>query len=121
MLPESGGGDLGRRLRGQGQAEPVDQQLQFGLGLGVAGQHDLAAVGRRQVNVDHLTGGEFFQRATCGQSRRERVQPARQGDLQGVGEEGDEDVGLDAPFVLVEDRPDGEVALEGSKRFLDIS
>jgi hypothetical protein len=43
-----------------------------------------------------------------------------EGDVQAVGEEGDEDVGLDARRLLVVDRPDGEVALQGSKRFLDI-
>jgi hypothetical protein len=47
------------------------------------------------------------------------VQPARQGDLKGVGEEGDEDVGLDAPFVLVEDRADREVALQVLERLFD--
>jgi hypothetical protein len=61
------------------------------------------------MNVDHLNGGEFFQCAACRESRRERVQPARQGDLQGVGEEGDEDVRFDAPFVLGEDRADREI------------
>ena len=30
------------------------------------------------------------------------------------------DVGLDPPWLLMVDRPDGEVAFEGSKRFLDL-
>jgi hypothetical protein len=118
-LAESGGGDLGRRLRRQSEPQTVDQQLQLGLGLSVTRQHDLAAVGGRQMNVDHLNGGKFFQCAACCESRRQRVQPARQGDLQGVGEEGDEDVRLDPLFVLVEDRPDREVALQVLERLFD--
>ena len=93
-------------MRRQGEFELVDQELQFGLGLGVAGQHDLAPVGGRQMDVDHLDGCELFQRAARGQSRRERVEPAREGDLKGVGEESDEDVRFDSLFVLVEDRAD---------------
>jgi hypothetical protein len=50
---------LGAAAR-QGEVELVDQELQFGLGLGVAGQHDLAAVDRGQMDVDHLDGGELF-------------------------------------------------------------
>jgi len=42
------------------------------------------------------------------------------GDVQTIGEEGDEDVGFDAPGLLMMDRPDGEVALERLKCFLDI-
>jgi hypothetical protein len=40
------------------------------------------------MDVDHLDGGELFQRAARGQARRQSVQPARQGDLQGIGEAG---------------------------------
>ena len=99
-------------MRRQSEPQTVDQQLQLWLGLRVTRQHDLAAVGGGQMNVDHLNGGKFFQRAACCESRRERVQPARQGDQQGVGEEGDEDVRFDASFVLVEDRADREVAFQ---------
>jgi hypothetical protein len=103
---------LGGRCARKVRRSPVDQQLQFGLGLGVAGQHDLAAVGRGQMDGDHRDGGELFERAARGQPRRERMELARQGDLQGVGEEGDEDVRLDPTLVLVEDRADREVALQ---------
>ena len=78
-MGQSGGGDFGGRLRGQSELELVDQQLQLGLGLGVAGEHDLASVGRRQMDVDPLDGGKLFQRAARGQSRRERVEPAASG------------------------------------------
>lgn len=119
-MGQSRGGDFRRRLRGQTELELVDQQLQLGLGLGVAGQHDLAPVGGGQMDVDHLDGGELFQRAARGQSRRERVEPARQRDLQGIGEEGDEDMGFDSAFVVMEDRADREVPLQVLERLLDI-
>ena len=43
-----------------------------------------------------------------------------QGDEQAVGDEGDEDVRLDALFTLMEDRPDREVVLEFLERLLDL-
>ena len=113
------GGDFRGRLGRQGQVHAVDQQAQFGLGFGVAGQHDLAPVGGRQMHVDHLDGGELRQRAAGGEAWGEAVQAAGQGDLQAVGEEGDEDMGFDAPFVVMEDRTDREVALQVLERLFD--
>jgi len=102
--------DFGRLLREQLELEPIDQEFGLWLGLGVSGEPDLAAVGGRQMNVDHLDGGELFERVTRGSAGWEGVQAAGQGDVQAVGEEGDEDVGFDALLVLVEDGADGEVA-----------
>src|ERR1039457_5106208 len=39
--------------------------------------------------------------------------------VQAVGQEGDEDVRLDAFFFLRKDRPDRQIALERFERFLD--
>ena len=39
--------------------------------------------------------------------------------LQAIGEEGDEDMGLDALFVMMVDRPDRQVALQGLEGLLD--
>ena len=72
------------------------------------------------MDVDHLDGCELFQRAARGQSRRERVEPARQRDLHAIDEEGDEDVRFDSAFVVMEDRADRQVALQVFERFLDI-
>jgi len=58
------------------------------------------------MDIDHLDGGKLFERASRSQAGRESVQAARQGDVQAIGEEGDEDVGFDAPLVLMEDRAD---------------
>jgi hypothetical protein len=38
------------------------------------------------------------------------MQAPRQRDMQAVGQEGDEDVGLDASLELMKDRPDREIA-----------
>jgi len=74
--------------------------------VGVTGQADLAPVGGRQVNIDHLDGGEFFERTARGQPGRQGVKSTGQGDLHAVGQKGDEDVGLDPLLVLMEDRTD---------------
>jgi hypothetical protein len=67
----------------------MEQQAQVWLGFGGAGEDDLAPVGCGQVHVDDLHGGELCQRAAGGEAGSEAVQPAGQGDLQAVGEEGD--------------------------------
>jgi hypothetical protein len=54
-----------------------------------------------------------------GEAGSERVQAPLERDVQAVGEKGDEDVRLDALWVLMEDRSAGEVALEVLERFLD--
>ena len=63
--------------------------------LGVAGQPQFPAIGRRQMNIDHLHGSEFLQSAARGQSAGQGVQAALQRDLQAVHEERDEDVSLE--------------------------
>ena len=113
------GGDFRGRLGGQLQFELVEQQAQLGFGLGVAGEQQLAAVGGRHVHVDHLHGGELLQHAARRQPRRQGVQAPRQRDVQAIGQEGDEDVRLDARLALMEDRPDGEIAFEVLERLFD--
>ena len=70
---QRGGGDFGRRLGRQVELHAVDEQAQFGLGLGVTGEDDLAPVGSGQMDVDHLHGGEFLQGAAGGEAGRETV------------------------------------------------
>ncbi len=88
---------LGGRLVGQFDLEPVTEQGQIGLRLGVSGQLQFAAVGSGDENVDHLNGCEFLEHAARGQARREPFQAAAEGDVQTIGEEGDEDVRLGGP------------------------
>lgn len=104
--------DFRRALFGEGQLELVEQELEVFLGLGVAGHDDLAAVGGGQVDVEHLHGGELFEHGARGQPAGGAFEPGLEGHLQAVGEEGYEDVGMDAAFELVVDGAQGQVAFE---------
>ena len=113
------GSDFGFRLGGEDEFAFVEQQLELGLRLGVAGQQQLAAVGRRDMQIDHRHGGELFDGAARRQAGRQGVEAPAERDVEAIGEEGDEDLRLDARLALVEDRPDGEVAVEVAERPLD--
>ena len=119
------GGDFRWWLGGKLQFQLIQQEAELGFGLGIAGEQQLAAVGGRQVHIDHLHGGELFQHAARRQPGRQRMQAPRKSDLQAIGQEGDEDVRLDARLELVKDRPDRQVAprLRGGRllRFLNAS
>jgi hypothetical protein len=95
------------------EPELVEQEPQFGVRLGVAGEHEFAAIGCRYVDVDHLNGRELLEHATRGEAGRQSMQAPPERDVEAIGQESNEDVGLDACFLLMEDRPDGEIALEG--------
>ena len=56
-------GDFGWWLGRQLQFQLLQQQAELGFGFGIAGEQQLAAVGGRQVHIDHLHGGELFQHA----------------------------------------------------------
>ena len=64
------------------------------------------------MQVDHLHGGELLEHA----SRREPGCQAVQAPPQ-LGQERDEDVGLYAGLLLMEDRPNGEITFEILERF----
>jgi hypothetical protein len=113
------GGDFGGRLGGQLQFQFLQQQAEFGFGLGIAGEQQFAAVGGRQMHVDHLYGSKLLQHGSRRQTRRQRVQAPRQCHVQAIGQKGDEDMCLDAGLELVKDRPDREIALEVLERLLD--
>ena len=106
------GGDSRWRLRRQLKLELLDQKLELGLGLGVAGQPQFPPIGRRQMHIDHLDGSEFLQGAARGQSRGQGVQAALQRDLHAVREERDEDMSLDAALLLMEDRTYRQILLQ---------
>ena len=112
-------GDPRRWLRWRAEFEPVDQKLEFRFGVSVTGEQDLAPIGGRQMNIDHLDSGKLFERAPRGQSGRQGVKTAGQGDLHAVSQKGDEDVGFDTLFVLMEDRANRQVAFEIAERLFD--
>ena len=97
-------------MGGQLELQLVEQQRELGFGLGIAGESELAAVGNRQVQIDHLHGGELLDDAARREARCQGVKAARQRDMEAICQEGDEDMRLNAGLDLVIDRPDGEVA-----------
>src|ERR1700680_1997008 len=119
------GVDFGLRLGGQDEFELIEQEREFGFWFGVAGQQQLSAVGRRDMQINHLHGAELFDGAARHEARRQGMEAPAECDMEAIGEEGDEDMRLDARCILVKDRPDGEVAprLRGGRllRFLNAS
>ena len=105
-------GDARQWLRGQGQIELLDDEFVVGVGLGVAGQDQGAAVGGWEVNVEHLDGGKLVEDGPGGEARCRRPEPSLEGDVQAIGDEGDKDVGFDAMLKLVIDRAQLQIALE---------
>ena len=114
------GGDLRWRLARQAQPQLVQQHAVFGLGLRVARQGQFAPVGGGQVHVHHLHGLELGDHLARRGAAGQRPELGLERDLQAVGQEGHEDVGLDALFGLVEDRPDGQVVLDLLEGLLDL-
>ena len=53
----------------------MKENLEFLLGLGVAGKDHVTAVGGRQMNIDHLHRRELFQHEAGGKSWRQIAQP----------------------------------------------
>jgi hypothetical protein len=71
------------------------------------------------MDVDHLDGGKLLDGAARAQPWRQRMQAALQCDVRTIGQEGDEDMGLDPTFLVMEDRSDGEVPFEVFEGFFD--
>jgi hypothetical protein len=93
--------------------------LKLRLGLCVACQHEFASVGCRQIDIDHLDGSELLQGTSGSEPRRQSMKAALQGNMQAICQKRDEDVGLDAVLVLVENRTYREVALQGLECLFD--
>ena len=71
------------------------------------------------MDVEHLHGGKFLKDGPGGEAGGALPEPGFEGDLQGVGKEGDEDVGLDPVVQLMMDGPQGKVAFEFFEGLLD--
>ena len=87
--------------------------------LGMARQHQMAPVGGRHMDVDHLQSGELLDDGAWGEAGRLGSGEIFQGHEQAIGDERDEDVRLDARLELVEDGADGKIVLELLERLLD--
>lgn len=86
----------------------------------MARQGNGSSAGDRDLDIDHLHGGEFLEHAARGQPGRMRSQLLSECDVQAVGQEGDEEVCFDPRFALVVDRSDRKVALEIPEGFFDL-
>src|ERR1700686_2328959 len=97
-------GDAWWWLRRQFEVELLEQDLLFGVELGIAAQDQGAAIGCREVHVEHLHGSELVEHGPGSEARCQRAQSRAQRDVKAIGEEGDEDVSFDALLELVVDR-----------------
>ena len=98
----------------------MEQQLVVPGRVGTPGQHEMAPIGGRQMDIHQLHGGELLQDGARRQPRRARPGQILQGHMHTVGDEGDEDVRLDLFLALVEDRADGEIVLDPLERLLEL-
>jgi hypothetical protein len=51
------------------------------------------------MHIDHLNGGELFERAARSEPGRQSMKPTGQRDLHAISQERDKDVGFDPLFV----------------------
>ena len=109
----------GRRLVGQIQVQLVQEQFNVFFGLGVAGQDQVASIGGRQMDVDHLYGLELFEDGAGRQAGGFGLGPLFEGHLQAVAQEAHKDVRFDPAVFPVVDRPDVQVVLELFEGLLD--
>ena len=91
-----------------------------GVGLGVTAQDQGSAVGGWEVDVEHLDGGKLVEHGSRGEPCGERAESGAQGDVETIGEEGDEDVRFDTLDQLIVDRTQPQIALEVLERRLDL-
>ena len=113
------GSNSRRRLWGQVEVEVRYQEFLVGVQFGIAAQDQRAAIGGREVNVEHLDSGEFVEHGSRGEAAGQRLEPGAKRDVKAIGQEGDEDVGFDALFQLVIDRAQSQIILEALEGRLD--
>ena len=101
-------------------ADLLQQGLHIGLRLGVARQHQPAAIQQWNPHLHHLNGGKLFQHRRRCQTGRLDHQPVLQRDLQAIGQEGDEHMGIGAVLKLVIDGPQTQCALQRTKYALNL-
>ena len=80
----------------------------------------MAAVRGREMHVDHLNRRQLFQDGPWRQSWGQLAGLALEGDLEAVGNEGDENVGFDPVVQLMVNGPEAQVTFQFLERLLDI-
>ena len=89
------------------ETEVCEQKAVIFFGLCVTGKDEPATVSGREIGIKDLDGRELFKHGAWGKSRGILTQTMVQSDVQAIGKEGDEDVGFDTIFELMEDGADG--------------
>ena len=100
--------------------ETIEQELQIGVRLGVASEDNGAPIGGGQMHIEHLDRSELLEDRASRESGSQIAQPARQGDLEAVCQEGDEDMSFDSFLGLMVDRTDGKIAFDGLEGFFNL-
>ena len=67
----AGGGYSRWWLRRQGEIESFHEKSLVWVGLGVAAQDQGAAIGGREMNIEHLDAGELVEHSARGETRRQ--------------------------------------------------
>lgn len=103
------------------EAELVEQQVVYFLGLGVVFPLQFAAVCGGDGHVALLDLGQPLQRAGGTQARRVILVELFKGGIQTIGKKADEDLGFNAFVELVKDGARLEIVLEGAEVFSDVN
>src|SRR5580704_15665197 len=111
--------DAGRGLGRQVEFELADQKFLVGGEFGATAHDQGTAVGGREVHVEHLDGGQLVEHGAWRKAGSQWLEPRAQRDVQAIGQEGDEDMRLDALFELVIDWTQLQIVLEVLERRLD--
>jgi len=113
-------GDARGWLAGQNELEFFDKDFGFCFWLGVAGKDQASSVKGRDVDIDHLDGGQCVQDGHRGEAGSMNHEPVFQRYLQTVGQEGDQDMGVGAVLQLVVEGTYAEIAFQGAEHGFDL-
>ena len=116
---EPPGGDPGRRPAGQLQAQGVQRHSVHRLWLPVSGQRQFAPVCGGQLHVHPLHRPEGLDHFMRRRASRPLAQSSLERDLRATGDEGREDVRLDAWLGPVADRSHRHIVLDLLEGLLD--
>ena len=99
----------------------MDKKTLIRFGFCITGEDEFASVGCGEVDIEHLDGGEFFQRLAGCQSRGVSREKRFEGHLQAVSDEGYEDVAFDSIPVLMENGANVQIAFQRSEYGLHLN
>ena len=85
------------------ELELGEEQFLGFVRCGIAAEDQGAAVGGGEVNVEHLESRELLEERAWGQAGGFLAKLVPPGGVEAEGEEGDEDMGLDAMLELMMD------------------